>query len=402
MTDWLNSLFNLRQKSSRVVAGIMSGTSVDSVDVAFCRITGCGIPGRDGEGARIELLSLYSHPYDPELQKSIRQSGLLSAREFSELHAGIGELFAAAVVAGANQAGLRLEQLDLIGSHGQTIYHHSAVPGAKRVTLQLGCADRIAERTGKIVIFDFRSKDTATGGQGAPLAPYCDLVMFLPSLVADNDSVAVLNLGGIANFTALSNDPTKVLGFDTGPANSALDRLTRILTGGAQQFDIDGALARGGSVQQGLLQDLIKSDSFLDLPPPKSTGFEVYGDSWVKTLIERCGGTVTVDLLATATEFAALAIADALKRFILPTHPVSRVIAAGGGVNNLFLMERIASAIAPISLVRSDSLGVPSAAREAMAWAILANDTVCGIPTSLPSVTGCSRELVQGKVAFPG
>jgi anhydro-N-acetylmuramic acid kinase len=212
----------------------------------------------------------------------------------------------------------------------------------------------------------------------------------------------VLNLGGIANFTALSSDPSKVLGFDTGPANSALDRLARILTGGAQPFDIDGALARSGTVKQELLQELIKSDAYLNVPPPKSTGFEVYGDSWVKSLIDRGGGVVTADLLATATEFAAVAIADALRRFILPTHPVSRVIAAGGGVNNLFLMERIASAIAPITLIKSDSLGVPSAAREAMAWAVLANDTVCGIPTSLPSVTGCSRELVQGKVAFPG
>jgi anhydro-N-acetylmuramic acid kinase len=267
--------------------------------------------------------------------------------------------------------------------------------------LQLGDGDRIAQRTSRAVFFDFRARDVASGGQGAPLAPYCDLALYLPRLGSAADA-AVLNLGGIANFTVLSRDPAKVIGFDTGPANAILDRLTRLLTNNSEQFDANGARARGGKVNEALLQELLATDTYLTKAPPKSTGFEVYGDEWVQKLIQKAGGRVTADLLTTATEFTARAIGESLTRFILPIYKVSQVIVAGGGTRNAYLMERIAAAIAPVALVTSDSLGVPGEAREAMAWAILANDALCGVPTSLPSVTGCATTLVQGKVALPG
>lgn len=400
MTDWLSTLTAARQKSTRLVAGIMSGTSVDSVDVAICRITGCGIPGRDGAGAKVELNSFYSHPYDVALQQRVRAAGPVSMREVSELHAAIGDLFADAFIAAVQQAKLTVTEIDLIGSHGQTVYHHSGVAGAARTTLQLGDGDRIAQRSGRAVFFDFRARDVAAGGQGAPLAPYADLALYLPRLGSATEAV-VLNLGGIANFTVLSRDSTKVIGFDTGPANVALDRMVRLLTNGTEQFDRDGARARSGKVNEPLLQALLASDSYLAKAPPKSTGFEVYGDLWVNNLIQQSGGAVTADLLATATEFAACAIGDALKRFILPRYVVSKMIVAGGGARNAFLMERIAAAVSPVDVVRSDTLGVPEQAREAMAWAVLANDALCGMPTSLPSVTGCAASLLQGKLALP-
>lgn len=400
MSDWLSILTAARQKPARLVAGIMSGTSVDSVDVALCRISGCGIPGRNGAGARVELLDFYSHPYPTLLQQRVRAGGLVTMREVSELNAAIGDLFAEAFIAALQHAKRTPTEIDLIGSHGQTVYHHSGVSGAARTTLQLGCGDRIAHRTTRAVFFDFRSRDVAAGGQGAPLAPYCDLALYLPRLGGVAEA-AVLNLGGIANFTVLSPDPAKVVGFDTGPANAILDRLTRHLTNNAEQFDANGARARAGKVDQTLLQQLLGSDTYLSKAPPKSTGFEVYGDDWVQKLIQKAGGIVNSDLLAIATEFSARAIGDALSRFVLPHYKITKVIVAGGGARNSFLMERIAAAIAPIALVTSDALGVPGEAREAMAWAILANDALCGIPTSLPSVTGCAASLVQGKLALP-
>jgi anhydro-N-acetylmuramic acid kinase len=401
MSDWLTTLSAARQKSSRIVAGIMSGTSVDSVDVALCRISGCGIPGRDGAGAAVELISFYSHPYEPSLQLRVRSGGSFTMRDVSELHAGIGELFAEALVQGARGARINLSEIDIVGSHGQTVYHHSGVPGAALTTLQLGCGDRIAQRSGRAVFFDFRARDVAAGGQGAPLAPYADLALFLPRLGGSTEA-AVLNLGGIANFTVLSRNPSRVIGFDTGPANVALDRMVRLLTNGTEQFDRDGARARSGKVNEPLLQALLASDSYLAKSPPKSTGFEVYGDRWVENLVQQSGGAVTVDLLTTATEFAARAIGDALQRFILPNNAVSTIIVAGGGAQNAFLLERITAAVAPVAVVLSDTLGVPGQAREAMAWAVLANDALCGVPTSLPSVTGCVAPLVQGKLALPG
>jgi anhydro-N-acetylmuramic acid kinase len=211
---------------------------------------------------------------------------------------------------------------------------------------------------------------------------------------------AILNLGGIANLTVLDADPTRVFGFDTGPANAPLDRLARHLSDGQLTCDEDGRFARAGRVNESLLSELLESDSFLTRRPPKSTGFEMYGDTFVAHAAQRHGAYDT-DLMATLTEFTARAISLGLEQCSLFGPPVEEVIVAGGGVNNSVLMQRITALISPVLIRTADDLGIPSAAREAMAFAVLADMTLRGIPAGLPPVTGATAPKLLGKLSFP-
>src|SRR5262249_3426302 len=192
----------------------------------------------------VELVRYAEHPYDTDLRARVLAAGALGVRDLAEVHVLVAERFAAACLATLADAGLSAADVDLIGSHGQTVYHHSSVPGALPATLQLGDGDVIAERTGRAVVSDFRARDVAAGGEGAPLSPRADLVLFAPSDGPGTRRRAVLNLGGIGNVTILDPDPARVFGFDTGPANTLLDRLARKLTAGAAGSDRDGPIAR--------------------------------------------------------------------------------------------------------------------------------------------------------------
>lgn len=391
MSRMLEYLLGVSLKPSRTVVGMISGTSADSIDAAVCRIE--GVP------ERVTLLHYAEHPNDPEVRRQVNGAAGLRTREVAELHVRVGERFAEACLATLAGAGLSAADADLVGSHGQTVYHHSSVPGAPRATLQLGDGDVIAERTGLPVVSDFRARDVAAGGEGAPLTPRADLVLFAPS-GAGVARRAVLNLGGIANVTVLDHDPARVYGFDTGPANALLDRLARRLTGGALAYDRDGRIARSGRVNEPLVAALLAEDGFLARTPPKSTGFEAYGDAFVDRAAARHGGA-DADLMATLTEFTARSVADAFARHVRTDPPVDEVVVAGGGVKNPALLDRIAALIAPARVRRSDELGVPSDAREAMAFAVLADLTLRGESTSLPAVTGARRAAVLGKLSFP-
>ncbi len=313
----------------------------------------------------------------------------------------VGEAFAAACLATLEEAGIRPDDIDVIGSHGQTVYHHSGVAGAIRATLQVGDGDVIAVRTGCPVIADFRARDVAAGGEGAPLSPIADAVLF--GRRGGEEPArrrAILNLGGIANLTVLDDDPARVFGFDTGPANAPLDRLARRLSGGALACDRDGQIARSGRVDEAMLAELLAHDPYLERRPPKSTGFEMYGDAFVVRAVERHGG-LDADLMATLTEFVARTVALGIRQCDALGPPVAEIVAAGGGVKNPVLMERIAALIAPVPVRRSDELGVPSDAREAMAFAVLADMTLRGATAHLPPVTGAAAPKLLGKVSFP-
>lgn len=395
MTHPLADLLERSRKPARVVVGLMSGTSADSIDVAVCRLTG------QGAGVGVELLHYREHAHDPEVRRRVIGLAALDVRGVAELHALIGEAFAAAGLATIREAGLSPEGIDLIGSHGQTIYHHSGVAGAIRATLQVGDGDIIAVRTGCPVVSDFRARDVAAGGEGAPLSPIADAVLFGGG--RDGRPAprrAILNLGGIANLTVLDDDPARVFGFDTGPANSPLDRLARRLTSGAMTCDRDGRIARSGRVDEALLADLLANDPFLVRRPPKSTGFEMYGDAFVDLAATRHGG-LDADLMATLVAFVARTVADGIRQCEALGPPIEEVVAAGGGVRNPALMERIAALIAPVPVRRSDELGVPSDAREAMAFAVLADMTLRGSPAMLPPVTGAAAPKLLGKLSFP-
>jgi anhydro-N-acetylmuramic acid kinase len=395
MTHPLSDLLESSRKSSRIVVGLMSGTSADSIDVAICRMTG------QGAEVEVELLSYQEQPHAPEVKHQLLQVAALDVRSIAELHVRLGEAFAAACLATLEESGLAPDEVDLVGSHGQTVYHHSGVAGSLRATLQLGDGDIIAVRTGRWVISDFRARDIAAGGEGAPLSPIADTVLFgRPGQGSARLRRAILNLGGIANLTVLDENPARVFGFDTGPANGPLDRLARRLSGGDLACDQDGRFARAGYVNEPLLRELLENDPFLARHPPKSTGFEMYGDAFVTHAAERHGG-FDANLMATLTEFVARTIALGLRQCSALGPPVEEVIAAGGGVKNSALMERIATAVTPIPIRRSDELGVPSDAREAMAFAVLADMTFRGLAAMLPPVTGASAPKLLGKLSFP-
>lgn len=399
MSALLTRLLAIAEKRERIVVGIISGTSADSISVAVCRIRGGGIPAPGRPGAVVELIRYHEHPYDPAVRQQVRGAADLKARDVAELNVRVGELFAEACLDAIRAAGVAMSDVDLVSSHGQTVYHHSSIPDARRATLQVGDGDQIAERTGLTVLSDFRTRDIAAGGEGAPLTPFSDLILFAPQPGDASRRRVILNLGGIGNITVLHEDPSQVVGFDTGPANALLDRLALRLSDGAQAFDQDGQLARQGAVNAPLLEALLKDDPFLARRPPKSTGFEMYGDAFLARAAESHGAWDAA-LMATLTEFTARSIGLALDQFV--TNPkADELIVAGGGAQNPALMERIAAAVAPIQVRPSEELGVPSMAREAMGFAVLANEALLGHPTALPGVTGANRPVTLGKWSLP-
>lgn len=385
LPTYLASLASLTSRPELIVAGAMSGTSVDSIDVGICRIT-----SRQDHRPVVSLASFFRHEIPLPIKTRVLRGRELSVEDVGELNVLIGHLFAQAVIEADKAWGEG--KIDLIGSHGQTVYHHSGLDNRIQATLQVGCGDIIATETGILTISDFRAKDVAVGGEGAPLVPHADDYLF-----AGSGCRAVINLGGIANVTLLGLPHGDVVGFDTGPANGPLDRLARKISRGEYELDRDGLIASRGVVSQEFLNELL-ADPYLSRLPPKSTGPEMYGDDFVEGVIRRFG-RVDADLLATMTEFVARSVADAIIRF--SPEPVQEVIVSGGGANNRFLIDRVRSHLSDIPLYRSDEKGVPSHAREVMAFALLAYDALMGRPTSRPSVTGARYATRLGKFSFP-
>ena len=340
------------------VAGLISGTSVDGIDVAVCDIT----------DDSLKLVASGTVPYPPDVRTAILRISNATAHvgEISRLNFLIGELFAAAL---ANT--FPLETVELIGSHGQTIFHH------RDSTLQIGEAAVIAHRTGKPVIADFRAADMAAGGRGAPLVPLLDYRVFRDP----RRHRIALNIGGIANITVIPADakPGDVVAFDTGPGNMIMDALV-------PPFDRDGEQARAGRVNETLLAELLR-DPYYDQPPPKTTGREQYG----REFIERTG----IDI-ATAAELTARTIAQAVARY----PATEEVIVSGGGAHNPWLMERLCAMLKPRVLTSAD-LGIDIDAKEAMLFALLAYETWKHRPGNLPSATGATQPKILGKLSLP-
>ena len=386
----MNLLRRLLDQRERVVAGVMSGTSLDGIDVAVARIAG------SGRGLSVESLGATHAPYPSAVRGTLHrnvEAATSNVRGLSQLNALLGRLFADAVAGAANDAGVAL---DLVGSHGHTV-HHVPVPerfaGIDGVasTLQIGDPATLAVRVGVPVIADFRTADIALGGQGAPLVPYFDYALFADP----GEHRALLNLGGIANVTILPRGagPDDVTAFDTGPANMVLDALAARLFG--EPFDRDGRRAAAGTVDEALLTELL-ADPYFDRPPPKSTGREQFGTEYVDALTAR--SLSPNDLLATAAALTARSVADAVARFA-PVAP-EVVIASGGGVHNGELMRRLAGALAG-RVVTTTEYGIDPDAKEAQCFAVLAHELVNGVPTSLPSVTGASRPARLGALWLP-
>ncbi len=382
---------------SALVMGLMSGTSVDAVDVAICRFSEDG-----SEPGLIELEVLYyaEQPYPAQARAAVFGAfgGEVGPARLCELNFELGEVFAQAALDGLGAAGIAPGDLDLIASHGQTIYHQVA-PDHTRSTLQMAEAALIAARTGLSVANDFRPADMAVGGQGAPLVPYFDLLFF-----ADPHKIRALqNIGGIGNVTFLPTGATAqdVLAFDTGPGNALLDFAARHFSAGTAQFDQDGQLAGAGRIHAGWLAELLAHPYFA-LRPPKSTGRELFGDAFARAVLERAAhlGLPPADTLATLTALTAKSIAGAIRRFS-PTGLPTELIVSGGGARNPVLMEGLAEWLPGVEVKPHDAFGVRAEAKEAVAFALLGYELLRNRPANLPGCTGASRPTLLGKLT-PG
>jgi anhydro-N-acetylmuramic acid kinase len=360
-----------------IVAGLLSGTSMDAVDVAVAELS------LDGPTVHLRPLGYTEHPWPAALRARALAAlppAPVGVREVCELDTLLGQEFAAAAAAARPEP-------DLVVSHGQTLYHwveHGAALG----TLQLGQPAWIAERTGKPVVSDLRARDIAAGGHGAPLAATLDALW-----LADGPlPAAAVNLGGIANITVV--DGRRVVAFDTGPANCLLDLSAARLTGGAQDRDVDGRLAAAGRIDEALLARLL-TEPYFAAPPPKSTGRELFDQAFLDRALT--GREVAgPDLMATLTELTALTVARAAR-----DAGVVRVVVSGGGARNPVLLERLRDRVAPAAVVRSDEFGLPVDAKEGYLFALLGFLTWHGVPGVPPGTTGSAVPRVLGRIT-PG
>lgn len=386
-------LITICRKPSRLVVGLMSGTSADGIDAVLTQITGYGLQ------TQVQQLGFFFLPFDSAIRQRILDvaSGSFGgSRELCLLSTHLGKLYAQAVRCLLAQTGTR--HIDLIGCHGQTVWHIPEdtpyLGQTHRGTLQIGDPSFLAEEFCCPVVSDFRIRDMAAGGLGAPLVPYTEFLLYR----SHTEDVALQNIGGIGNITLLPAgcDLSQVTAFDTGPGNMVMDALVTRLTGGKQSYDDGGRLAASGRVIPALLEWML-SDPYLAKQPPKTTGREYYGEAYVEKLLS-FGNYPLVDVLTTATAFTARSIALSLERFA-PRMP-DRLVVGGGGSRNPTLLAFLHQALPQCRVQVQEDLGLDSDAKEAVAFAILANEALFASPNNAPAATGASHPVVMGRINF--
>jgi anhydro-N-acetylmuramic acid kinase len=390
------------EERGMLVLGLMSGTSADGIDVALARISGA--PPR----VKARLLNHTAVKFPAQVRAEIlrvAEQRAITAGELSQLNFRLGQLFADAAKTACKRFRVTLSSVDLIGSHGQTIFHQG-VPAkylgvATASTLQIGEGAVIAARTGVTTVADFRPADMAVGGQGAPLVPYADYLLYRDAKLGR----VSLNLGGIANVTVIpaSAAREKVFAFDTGPANMLIDALVAHFTRGRKKFDEGARMAQAGRAIPGLLDELMR-DPYLKKAPPKSTGREYYGAAYVKRVLAlgRRFGAKPNDLIRCVTIFTALSVVDALNRFVTPKTKIDQLIVSGGGARNPLIMAQLGAALPRVEVLPSSRLGVPEEGKEAFAFALLAYETFHQRAGNVFSATGASGPAVLGKICYAG
>ena len=392
------AFFPLLHQPRRVLVGLMSGTSVDGIDAAVVSVTG------QGEAVAAELLAFFNTPFAPQLRSRIFEAfspEKATVRLLGALNMELGEAYAAAALHAIREAGLTPQDVDAIGSHGQTVWHEPQ--GNPAFTVQLGDGDVIAQRTGIPCVSDFRTADLAAGGQGAPLVPFTEFLLYR----SETECVLLQNIGGIGNVTVLPAGcrSEEVSAFDTGPGNMVMDGLMARLTDGRETMDAGGRTAARGRVCAPLLEELLRHPYFRT-PPPKTTGREMFGADYVDDLLARgrALGLSGEDLVATATALTAESLAAAVREYVMPRTRPARLILGGGGSYNPTLVSFVRRALEPLGIrvQTQEELGHSSDAKEAVAFALLADCTLRGVPSAMPSVTGARYPAVLGKLSFPG
>ena len=390
-------------KEVRHVVGMMSGTSVDGVDAALVEIS-----GTDSE-PKVKLLAFENKPYPPQVREkifSLFTPANATVDKVGYMNFLLGEIYAKSALSVIEKAGMKPEEIDVIGSHGQTIWHApipespDGIPVA--YTVQIGEGSVIAERTGILTVSDFRVADMAAGGQGAPLVPFSEYLLYR----REKETILLQNIGGIGNMTVMpaGAKPRDVFAFDTGPGNMIIDAVISAVTGGEKTYDAGGETAAKGKVCNALL-DILKEEPYYRQPLPKTTGREHFGVQYTEKILSwwKENPIPVEDLLATVTDLTAYSIADAYERYVLPKYRASEIIVGGGGSYNATLLRFMKERFAPhgVAVRTQEDLGLSSDAKEAVAFALMADCCMRGRANTLPSVTGAKHPSVMGKISQP-
>ena len=377
-----------------LAVGLMSGTSLDGVDTVLCEISG------QDESTRVKQLHFKTYDIPESLRTKIRKCcsrELIPVDLICSLNFELGYLFADAVKSLCKDANVKLEDLSFIASHGQTIFHiPKAYDDYVPSTLQIGEAAIIANECKTKVISNFRVMDMAVGGEGAPLVPYSETLLYSEK----NQAVALQNIGGIGNVTVLpkKGDTKKVIAFDTGPGNMMIDEAVRTFYG--KKYDTDGYYARQGNLIPSLAAEL-KEHPYFNLEIPKTTGREMFGEHFTKSILEKYHSCEPNDLIHTFTWFTAYSIAYHYKKYLISEYGLKKCIIGGGGAYNSYLLELIRNEISELTVMTQEEHGFSSEAKEALAFVILGNQTYHRSPSNVPSATGAKKSVILGQITYP-
>jgi len=395
----MQALQRILGKKQRRILGLMSGTSCDGLDMALVQVEGHSLD------TNFHLLAAQTNPFSMQQKTALLdfiKSPHVSLQSISQMNFYLAQIWAEMIGQFLRNQNLPVDTIDLIASHGQTLWHQpqsqTFIDRAVTSTLQMGDPAVLAQLTGITVIGDFRVADVALGGQGAPLIPYFDWIYFSRF----NSDLLILNIGGISNVTYIPADGVfeRIMAFDCGPGNMLIDQAMQHFY--EKGFDRDGTVAYSGRISQDLLNDLLAMDHFIEQSPPKSTGREHYSSAFFHQLIQHAeqGHIQTQDIIHTLTEYTAFAIHRNYQRFIEPSHPVEQLIASGGGADNRFLMERLQDYFHPVKVSRVQDFQLDEAYKEAIGFAVLANETLHGLPSNVPAATRARRPAILGKICL--
>ncbi|MCX8169433.1 MAG: anhydro-N-acetylmuramic acid kinase [Candidatus Methanomethylicia archaeon] len=395
----IEKLCKLRFKEEKIGLGVMSGTSIDGVSIAIAEIRGSWI------NTKFKIIYNNTYPYDDSIRMEIfklinPKTG--NVKKICQWNYVLGEIFVEKIFQAIKEAGLSISEIDFIASHGQTIYHNPKIVNVygykTRSTLQIGEPSIIAYKTRVITIADFRHKDVAAGGQGAPISAYVDYIIFRSTEV----SRAIQNIGGIANVTYIPRNAelNDVIAFDVGPGNMIIDSLVREMSNGKMNMDLNGEIAARGEINNELLNYMMKHP-YLKMKPPKTTGREDFGEKYVKKIIKKVKelNLCWEDTIATATYYTAKNIIESYIKYL--PGKVDEMIIGGGGSRNKTLLKMIKELNQNIKVSLHEDYGIPSQAKEPLLMIILANETINGIPNNIPSATGAKERIIMGKIIVP-
>lgn len=377
-----------------LAVGLMSGTSLDGVDTVLCEISG------QDESTKVKQLYFKTYDIPESLRTKIRKCcsrELIPVDLICSLNFELGYLFADAVKSLCQDANVKLEDLSFIASHGQTIFHiPKAYDDYVPSTLQIGEAAIIANECKTKVISNFRVMDMAVGGEGAPLVPYSETLLYSE----EDQAVALQNIGGIGNVTVLpkKGDTKKVIAFDTGPGNMMIDEAVRTFYG--KKYDTNGYYARQGNLIPSLAAEL-KEHPYFNLEIPKTTGREMFGEHFTKSILEKYHSCEPNDLIHTFTWFTAYSIAYHYKKYLISEYGLKKCIIGGGGAYNSYLLELIRNEIPEVTVMTQEEHGFSSEAKEALAFVILGNQTYHRSPSNVPSATGAKKSVILGQITYP-